>query len=443
MSHSPQSPAPHDSQPQAEGAPDAAPPSVARSPRARRRRTLSLVSKREAARVSRLLRAEVVGGVIVMIAALLGFIAANSPLAEGYFALRETKIGPETLGLHISVGHWASDGLLAIFFFMVGLELKREFVSGALSKFSTAIVPVAAAFGGVALPALAYIAFTAGTPAAHGWAIPTATDIAFAVAVLGLIAPRIPPALRMFLLTLAVVDDLIAISIIAIFYTENIQFLPLALALIPLALYAFIAHRFSARLARSTWGPWLILLPLGIVAWALFYSSGIHATIAGVVLAFLVPVNGRQGTQLAETFEHRFRPLSTGIAVPIFAFFAAGVAVGGASRFPFDPIAIGIMVGLVIGKPIGIALVTWILTRFTRAELDSAVSWRELIGVGALAGVGFTVSLLVTDLSFSDPGDADTARLAVMVGSVIAVGVSALFLVRKARAHPTRASQEF
>lgn len=368
-----------------------------------------------------------------MIAALLGFIAANSPLADGYFALRDTKVGPAALGLNLSIGSWASDGLLAIFFFMVGLELKREFVSGALSRFTTAIVPVAAAFGGVAVPALAYIAFTAGTPAAHGWAIPTATDIAFAVAVLGLIAPRIPPALRMFLLTLAVVDDLIAITIIAVFYTDSIQFAPLALSLIPLALYAFISRKFAARLARSTWGPWLILLPLGIIAWALFHASGIHATIAGVLLAFLVPVNGKQGTQLAETFEHRFRPLSTGIAVPIFAFFAAGVAVGGASRFPLDPIALGIMVGLVIGKPIGISLITWILTRFTRAELDPAVTWRELIGVGALAGVGFTVSLLVTELSFTDHGDADTARLAVMAGSVTAVAVAAAFLARPAR----------
>lgn len=407
--------------------------SVPPAERPRRRRILSLVSKREAARVSRLLRAEVIGGVIVMIAALLGFLAANSPLAEGYFTLRETKIGPEALGLHLSVGHWASDGLLAIFFFMVGLELKREFVAGALSRFSTAIVPVAAAFGGVAVPALLYISFTSGTPGAHGWAIPTATDIAFAVAVLGLIAPRIPPALRMFLLTLAVVDDLIAITIIAVFYTDSIQFAPLALSVIPLALYAFIARKYAAQLAHSTWGPWLVMLPIGIVAWALFYASGIHATIAGVLLAFLVPVNGKQGTQLAETFEHRFRPLSTGIAVPIFAFFAAGVAVGGASRFPLDPIALGIMVGLVIGKPVGIALTTWVLTRFTRAELDPAVSWRELIGVGALAGVGFTVSLLVTELSFSDPGDADTARLAVMAGSVIAVAVAAAFLVRRDR----------
>ena len=403
------------------------------STRGRRRRILTLVNRREAARVSRLLRADLVGGVIVMVAALLGFVAANSPLADAYFGLRDTHIGPAALGLDLSIGHWASDGLLAVFFFMVGLELKREFVSGALRRFSTAIVPVAAAAGGVAVPALIYFAFTAGTPAAHGWAIPTATDIAFAVAVLGLIAPRIPPALRMFLLTLAVVDDLIAISIIAAFYTSGIQLLPLALALVPLATYALLVRRFPGWLARSSWAPWLILLPLGGLVWAGFHASGIHATIAGVVLAFVVPVTGREGTQLAEVFEHRFRPLSTGIAVPIFAFFAAGVAVGGESRFPFDPIAIGIMVGLVIGKPVGITLTTWLLTRFTRAELDSAVSWRELIGVGALAGVGFTVSLLVTELSFDNAADADTARLAVMVGSLLAVAVASTLLVRRAR----------
>ncbi|MHA3683928.1 Na+/H+ antiporter NhaA [Leucobacter sp. HY1910] len=406
---------------------------TAPSNRGRTRRILALVNKREAARVSRLLRAELVGGVIIMVAALIGFLAANSPLADGYFALRDTRVGPEALHLNLSLGQWSADGLLAIFFFMVGLELKREFAFGALSKFSTAVVPVVAAFGGVIVPALIYTTVNSGGPGAHGWAIPTATDIAFAVAVLGLLAPRIPPALRVFLLTLAVVDDLIAITIIAIFYTAEINLLPLALSLVPLALYAFFAHRFPARLARSTWIPWLVMLPLGIVVWALFHASGIHATIAGVVLAFIVPVSGRRNTDLAQAFEHRFSPLSTGIAVPLFAFFAAGVAVGGESNFPFDPIAVGVMLGLVVGKPVGIALTTWLLTRFTRAELDAAVKWRELIGVGALAGVGFTVSLLVTELSFTHPGDADTARLAVMVASIMAVAVAACFLVRKPR----------
>ncbi|MFT4231614.1 MAG: Na+/H+ antiporter NhaA [Leucobacter sp.] len=416
------------------------PPSSTRSPgrSCPRRRVLFLADPREAGRISALLRAELPGGVLVMVAALLGFIAANSPLADAYLSLRDAKVGPAGLHLDLSVGHWASDGLLAIFFFMVGLELKREFVDGELRRISTAIVPVAAAFGGVAMPGLIYIAFTAGSPGVHGWAIPAATDIAFAVAVLGLIAPRIPPALRMFLLTLAVVDDLIAIAIIATFYTNGVQIAALAAAVAVIAVYAFVARAFAPRLAESAWAPWLLLLPIGVVAWALVHASGIHATIAGVALAFTVPVSGKRGTRLAETLEHRFRPLSSGVAVPVFAFFAAGVAVGGESRFPLDPIALGVMAGLVLGKPIGISLTTWLLTRFTRAELDEAVRWRELIGVAALAGVGFTVSLLVTELSFEHPADADTARLAVMTGSLIAVAAASALLVRRRerRRHP-------
>lgn len=404
------------------------------STRSRRRRILSLTSRREAARVSRLLRGELVGGVIIMVAALIGFIAANSPLADAYLALRDLRIGPASLHLDLTVGQWTADGLLAIFFFMVGLELKQEFVAGSLRRASTAVVPVAAALGGVAVPALIYVAATAGTPFAHGWAIPTATDIAFAVAVLGLLAPRIPPALRMFLLTLAVVDDLVAIAIIAIFYAGGIDLLPLLLALLPLALYAFVAQRFAGRLAASGWVPWLILLPLGVLVWGLVHASGVHATVAGVLLAFTVPVSGRDGTALTEVFVHRFQPLSTGLAVPLFAFFAAGVAVGGGSRFPADPIAIGVLLGLVLGKPLGITVTTWAITRFTRAELDGAVSWRELIGVAALGGIGFTVAMLVAELSFEDQADIDTARLAVMVGSVASVLVAAAFLVRKPRA---------
>lgn len=401
-------------------------------------RVISYVNRREVVRVSRVLRAELVGGVIIMVAAALGFIAANSPLSEVYFSIRDFSIGPESLHLHLSIGQWTADGLLAIFFFMVGLELKREFVGGALSRFSTAIVPVAAAFGGVAVPALIYTAFNAGTETSHGWAIPTATDIAFAVAVLGLLAPGIPMALRMFLLTLAVVDDLIAITIIAMFYTDGLSLGALALSVIPIAAFALIGYRFPHWLAKSGAAPWLIMLPLGVIAWALFHASGIHATIAGVVLAFLVPVRGRGETDLAEVFEHRFRPLSTGVAVPLFAFFAAGVAVGSTSGFPFDPVALGVMVGLVLGKPIGITLTTWLVTKFTSAELDPTVRWNKLIGVGALAGVGFTVSLLVTDLSFTDPHHADTARLAVMVGSLIAIVVSAFFLVRPSEARAAK-----
>lgn len=402
------------------------------------------VSRRESLRLRRVLRIEMVGGVLVMIAAALGLILANSPLSEWYVALRDTRIGPASLHLDLTLGQWSADGLLAVFFFLVGLELKREFVEGALSRISTAIVPVVAAAGGVIVPALIYTAINAGRGTEHGWAIPTATDIAFAVAVLGLIAPRIPLALRIFLLTLAVVDDFIAIAIIAIFYTGGIDFAPLLGALALAAFYAVLTRRFAAWYAKHTWAAWVTLLPIGIVVWALMHASGVHATIAGVLLAFTVPVaimprgveepevggTATRPVQLAEQFNYRFGPISTGFAVPVFAFFAAGVAVKGAEGFFQDPIALGVMLGLVLGKPIGIVLTTLALTRFTKAELDPGVRLRELIGVGALAGVGFTVAMLVAELSFDDAGHADTARLAVMLGSVIAVAVAALFLVR-------------
>ncbi len=405
----------------------------ARSQRRYQRRVFSYISRREVVRINRMLRIEFVGGLIIMVAALIGFIAANSPIADWYLTVRDTVIGPESLGLNLTVGAWASDGLLAIFFFMVGLELKREFVEGDLHSIKTAIVPVAAAFGGVAVPALIYMAVNLGSDSMHGWAIPTATDIAFAVAVLGLIAPGINPALRMFLLTLAVVDDFIAIAIIAMFYTEGLHFLPLLLAAIPATIFAVIIRWKGEWFARSAWGAWVILLPLGIITWALFFNTGIHATIAGVALAFLVPVRGKNGREVAERINNRFQPLSALVAVPIFALFAAGVPLGEVDRFPFDPIAMGIMIGLVIGKPVGITLTTWAITRFTKATLGTSVSWREIVGVGALAGVGFTVAMLVAELSFTDHGDIDTARLAVMVASIIAVGVAALVLIPGAK----------
>lgn len=446
-------PAPDDSAPAA--TPPSLPPSTpVEASRTARHSTLPRtsrivlsVSKREAIRLGRLLRVEMIGGILVMAAALVGFALANSPLSDWYFNLRDLRFGPEALHLNLTLGQWASDGLLAIFFFLVGLELKREFVDGALSRFSTAIVPVVAAAGGVVTPAIIYLIVNAGQPGVSGWAIPTATDIAFAVAVLGLIAPRIPLALRIFLLTLAVVDDFIAIGIIAIFYTNSIQFLPLIGAVVLAALYGLLARRFAGWYDTRQWAAWATLLPIGVVVWGLVHASGVHATIAGVILAFTVPVameprksaeHAAGGTStgphyLAESFGYRFGPISTGFAVPVFAFFAAGVAIQGSTGLFEDPIAIGIMIGLVLGKPLGITLTTLALTKWTRAEIDPNVKLRELIGVGALAGVGFTVAMLVAELSFDDAAHADTARLAVMLASVIAVAVASLFLVRPKR----------
>src|SRR5690606_15351843 len=277
------------------------------------------------------------------------------------------------------------DGLLAIFFCLVGRELKREFVAGDLRRFSTAVVPVAAAAGGVAVPALLYLAMVGRDPAlVGGWAIPTATDIAFAVAVLALIGSHLPGPLRIFLLTLAVVDDLIAITIIALFYTEAISLVPLLSGLGVIAVYGALAQRYRQFFGLKPAAAWLVLLPLGAVAWALIHASGIHATIAGVLLGFTIPVLHRRRDRvaegeagLAEVFEHRFRPLSAGIAVPVFAFFSAGVALGGLDGFLSalrDPVTIGVVVALVLGKPIGIGATTWLTTRVRGTDLDPAQS---------------------------------------------------------------------
>ena len=400
----------------------------------RPRRILTRGAYGEAVRIAAILRKETVGGILLVAAAAIALIWANSPFAAGYFAVRDFTFGPAEWNLDLSLGQWASDGLLAIFFFLVGLELKREFVAGDLRKPSKAIVPVAAAFGGVVIPALIYVAINVGNAdALRGWAIPTATDIAFAVAVLAIIGSHLPSPLRIFLLTLAVVDDLIAIAIIAIFYSSDVQWMPLVLSAAPIVVFALLAHRYRAFFGRHATAAWGILLPLGAIAWLIFHASGIHATVAGVLLGFAVPVlrKAGEGPGLAEVLEHRTRPLSAGFAVPVFAFFAAGVTVGGVEGFLealAQPVAIGIMLALVLGKPIGIVGTTWLLTRLTRAELDSELRWVDLLGVALLAGIGFTVSLLIADLSFGASEQHDYAKVGILCASVIAALLAAVVL---------------
>ena len=386
----------------------------------------------ESLRIGEILRKETVGGALLVAAAVIALIWANSPVSESYFALRDLKIGYEPWHLELSLGAWAADGLLAIFFFLVGLELKREFIAGDLRQLDKSIVPVAAAVGGVAIPAVIYAVVNLTSPETLlGWAIPTATDIAFAVAVLAIIGSHLPSALRIFLLTLAVVDDLLAITIIAIFYTSDLQVTPLLLALIPLAIYTFLAHKYRRFFGTKTAAAWLILLPLGAVTWALVHASGIHATVAGVLLGVAIPVMRSQasggpaaGPGLAEIFEHRFRPISAGVAVPVFAFFSAGVAVGGWNGFAAaltDPVAIGIILALVLGKPIGIMGTTWLLTKVTKARLDTSFKWIDVFGLSLLAGIGFTVSLLVAELSFGQGSvHDDHAKVGILVASALA-----------------------
>ena len=397
-------------------------------------------------RILSILRTETVGGALLLAATVVALIWANSPAADGYFALRDVKIGYEPWHLDLSLGHWASDGLLAVFFFLAGLELKREFVAGELRKPARAVVPVAAAVGGVVVPALIYVLFNLGTAGEtlKGWAIPTATDIAFALAVLAVINTHLPAALRTFLLTLAVVDDLIAIGIIAFFYSTGLQPLMLLAALVPLALFTFLVQ----KRIRS----WYLLLPLALATWGFVHASGIHATVAGVLLGFAVPVlaSGKKGEPaegLAEHLEHKLRPFSAGFAVPVFAFFSAGVALGGLDGMEAalrDPVALGIVAALVIGKAVGVFGTTFLVTKTTRASLDSSIAWIDLFGLALLAGIGFTVSLLIGELSFG-AGSAhnDHAKVAILAGSLISALLAAVVLkARNRRYRQVQADEE-
>lgn len=389
----------------------------------------------ETSRITAILRKETVGGALLLLAAAAALIWANSPWSAAYHRLGDLHVGTDRLGLHLdlALGGWAADGLLAIFFFVVGLELKREFVAGDLRDPGRAALPIAAAVGGMVVPAVVFVAFTLGEGggAGRGWAIPTATDIAFAVAVLAVISTHLPSALRTFLLTLAVVDDLLAITVIAVFYTDKINVVALLAALIPLLLFAVLVQ----RRVRSWW----LLVPLAVLTWVFVHESGVHATVAGVLLGFTVPVlrsaaagGPAAGPGLAEHFEHRMRPVSAGFAVPVFAFFAAGVTFGGYDGLVTaltDPIALGIVAGLVIGKTIGVFGTTWLLAALTRARLDSALRWVDVLGMSMLAGIGFTVSLLIGELAY-EPGSQrdDIVKVAVLAGSLLAAALAAVVL---------------
>ncbi|ROR91867.1 sodium/proton antiporter (NhaA family) [Nocardioides aurantiacus] len=401
----------------------------------------------EATRVTEVLRKETVGGALLLVGTVIALVWINSPVGDSYTALRDFEVGPASLHLDLSLGTWAADGLLAIFFFVVGLELKREFVAGDLRDPARAALPILAALGGVAVPAVIYVLVNLGTGggALNGWAIPTATDIAFALAILAIISTHLPTGLRTFLLTLAVVDDLVAVTIIAIFYTADLQLLPLAGALVPLGLFALAVQ----RRIRSWW----LLLPLAAATWVLVHESGVHATVAGVLLGFTVPVirsaaagGPDAGPGLAEHFEHRIRPISAGLAVPVFAFFAAGVEIGGLSGLTeslTDPIALGIIAGLVLGKPIGILGTAWLTARFTHATLDDELTWLDVLGVSLLGGIGFTVSLLIGDLAFGAGSTADDhVKVGILTGSLVAGLLAAVLVKSRDRVYEQMAADE-
>ncbi|MEV1046035.1 Na+/H+ antiporter NhaA [Streptomyces sp. NPDC049916] len=380
------------------------------------------------------LRTETVGGVLLLVAAVAALVWANA-FSGSYESVSDYHFGPGFLGLDLSVAHWAADGLLAVFFFVAGVELKRELVAGELRDPKAAALPVVAALCGMAVPALVYtLTVVVGGGSTDGWAVPTATDIAFALAVLAVIGASLPSALRAFLLTLAVVDDLFAILIIAVFFTSDLNFLALGGAVLGLAAFHFLL-RFEVR-------GWYIYVPLALIIWGLMYNSGVHATIAGVAMGLMLRCSRRDGEAHSpgEHIEHLIRPVSAGIAVPLFALFAAGVSMNGealAGVFT-RPETLGVVLGLVLGKTLGIFGGTYLAARFTKAELNKDLAWADVLALASLAGIGFTVSLLIGELAFA--GDAEMTneiKASVLVGSLTAALVACVLLrlrVRKYRA---------
>ncbi|MCA9829227.1 MAG: Na+/H+ antiporter NhaA [Dehalococcoidia bacterium] len=409
---------------------------------------------------------ETAGGFAILAAAVVAFVWANSPWSEQYFDLWHSKVTLETglLTLDEDLGHLVNDGLMAIFFFMIGLETKRELLHGELAGFRKAALPVSAAIGGLVLPALIFTAFNAGGDGARGWGIPMATDIAFAVAVLALLGRRAPFPLKVFLLALAVADDLGAIAVIAVFYSDGISVEALMYAGLVLAVI-LVVRQFGVRRLD-------VYTLLGALFWVAVLESGIHATIAGVLLAFLTPSRPKQDVEKfraeadlfldafdknrgdsdaqqvvlhefeaavrrseapLERLEHLIHPWVVFAIVPIFALANAGVEVTseafeGAIQ---SRVTYGVMLGLVLGKPIGIFLATWIAVRSGLAALPNGVSYAHILGVGMIAGLGFTVSLFVTDLAFDDALLIDEAKLGILAGSIIA-GVAGLVFLRLA-----------
>ena len=350
----------------------------------------------ESGRIVRALRQETTGGLLLIAISVIALVLANSSLAAAYESFTHFKFGPQSLQLNLTVAHWAADFLLAIFFFVVGNELKHEIVKGSLADPREALVPIVAALSGMTLAAAIFLTLNHGDPAASAWGIPISTDVAFALAVLALAGRGLPLELRSFLLTVAVVNDLGAISVIAIFYDQGFHLLEFIFAIVSIIIFAILQKRYLTSL-------WLSI-PLALNAWYWMYQSGIHATIAGVALGLSMNVNAKTGQSQspAERAEHIFRPISAGICVPIFAFASIGIALdgGGISQMLQDHLTQGILFGLIIGQPVGVTLGAYLTTKLTKGTLNPLLSWWDVLVVGMLAAIGFTVALLVSEVSF-------------------------------------------
>ena len=380
---------------------------------------------------ARFLRTETVGGMVLLAAAAVALIWANSPWSGTYEAMRSITVGPAALHLDLTLAQWATDGLLAVFFFVVGLELKRELVLGELSTRRQALLPVAAALGGMIVPACLALLVGRGAPGMdQAWAIPVATDIAFALAVLALAGTALPASARVFLLGLAVVDDLGAIVLIAVLFSGGLNLVALVAAAGAAALYWWLQRR------RVT-TPWLYI-PLAILTWVAVHEAGVHATIAGVLLGVLTRVRADPGEAEAPALrlEHRLQPWSAGVCVPLFALFAAGVPIGpdALGSVIGAPIGQAVIVGLLLGKVVGIFGFSYVTVRLTPACRPSGLAWFDVLAVSMLGGVGFTVSLLLAELSL-EGGAVDTGKAAVLLASAAAALLAAAALAVRSRVH--------
>jgi len=420
---------------------------------------------------ARFFRSEAAGSVLLLAATLAALAWANSPWADLYDRLLHARLGISWGGsVHaLSLHHWVNDGLMALFFFVVGLEIKRELAVGQLSTLRSAVLPVSAAVGGLLLPALLYVALNAGGPGARGWGVPMATDIAFALGVLALLGSRVPVGLKVFLTALAIADDLGAVAVISTFYTDQIHVVPLAVAGLTLACLFLLARMGFQRVA--------VYLPLALVVWVATLLSGVHATVAGVLLALLVPVRARiepgqfLGTlrrQLSEleavplsrdsmvldkgqlasiedihdatgkflpagiALEHALHPWTAFAILPLFALFNAGVKLDGTGLGAItSPVSLGVLAGLFVGKQVGITFASWVAVRLGAADLPPGVTFAQIWGAGILGGIGFTMSIFVSGLAFGEGGLLATAKLAILTASALAgiAGFAILFAV--------------
>ena len=371
---------------------------------------------------------EASGGIVLMLVALLAILTANSPLADTYFHTLHLYLGP------LSLQHWINDALMAVFFLLVGLEIKREMLDGQLSTWSRRVLPGVAAAGGMLFPALFYIAFNWNDPSAlRGWAIPSATDIAFALGVMSLLGSRVPASLKIFLAALAIIDDLGAVIVIALFYTAEINVLALAGAAIVVGNLII----FNRMKVNKVW-PYLVL---GAVLWLLVFVSGVHATLAGVVLALTIPLKLTPGTPEAgiqesplHKLEHYLQKPVAFLIVPIFGFANAGVSFAGLTSEVFsEPLTMGVAAGLLLGKLVGVLGVVFLLVKLRLAQLPALASWGQVTGTAFLCGIGFTMSLFIGLLAFDDPAAQDHVKIGILMGSVASGLIGATLLAFWAR----------